>query len=66
MKKHILLAVFAALFLCSFAVAKTPADFDGDGKTDYSVFRPSTGQWFFVYSGADQFVIKQFGQPGTS
>lgn len=23
-----------------------PADFDGDGTTDVSVFRPSTGQWF--------------------
>ena len=25
-------------------------DFDGDGKTELTVYRPSTGQWFILYS----------------
>ena len=26
-------------------------DYDGDGKSDIAVFRPSTGQWFIINSG---------------
>jgi hypothetical protein len=25
-------------------------DFDGDGKTDLTIFRPSSGEWFVRYS----------------
>ena len=37
-------------------------DFDGDGKTDVSVFRPDAGQWFYLRSidGSDRGF--QFGQ----
>jgi Concanavalin A-like lectin/glucanases superfamily/FG-GAP-like repeat len=28
-----------------------PIDFDGDGKTDISVFRPTVGEWYYIRSG---------------
>ena len=40
---------------------KTKFDFDGDGKSDLSIFRPSNGQWW--YQQSSNFVVKalQFG-----
>lgn len=37
------------------------ADFDGDGKTDVSVFRPGTGQWFISGSLGPTFSVYAFG-----
>jgi len=40
------------------------ADFDGDGKTDVSVFRPASGDWYVTNSGNNQFVATHFGASG--
>jgi subtilisin len=38
-----------------------PADFDGDGKSDVSVFRPASGSWFVQKSSDNSFSATQFG-----
>ena len=40
-------------------------DFDGDGTTDITMYRPSSGQWFVLNSGNGTFSITNWGgQPG--
>jgi hypothetical protein len=42
-----------------------PGDYDGDGKTDFAVWRPTTGQWFIIPSGNPATQITQsFGLDG--
>ncbi len=41
------------------------ADFDGDGRTDFSVFRPSEGNWYLERS-TNGFEIINWGQPGDT
>lgn len=44
------------------AIAKNKtADFDGDGKTDVSVFRPDTGQWFISGTLGPTYSVYEFG-----
>jgi hypothetical protein len=45
---------------CSAATIKSRADFDGDGKTDLSVFRPSEGNWYLQRSTAG-FTVAKWG-----
>jgi len=28
-----------------------PGDYDGNGRSDIGIFRPSTGEWFMSFSG---------------
>ena len=45
-------------YVCSLVTSvKSRADFDGDGKTDLSVFRPSEGNWYLNRSTAGFAVI---------
>ena len=37
------------------------ADFDGDGKTDFAVYRASTGVWYILNSGNGSTTIQNFG-----
>jgi hypothetical protein len=39
-------------------------DFDRDGKTDFAVWRPSTGVWWIVYSSDGSCHTRQWGMSG--
>jgi len=40
---------------------RTPFDFDGDGKADVSIFRPSNGEWWIGRSNSGDTIAYQFG-----
>lgn len=44
--------------------AKASADFDGDLKTDISIYRPSTGVWYIINSSNSSIRVQQFGLTG--
>jgi uncharacterized delta-60 repeat protein len=51
-----------ARYLSNSAVSRnTPFDFDGDSKTDISIFRPSAGEWWYLKSSNGGNAAFQFG-----
>ncbi len=46
------------------SVRKVKSDFDGDGKSDISVFRPNNGVWYLLHSGNSTTRFEAFGQNG--
>ncbi len=45
----------------SVALHDAPFDFDGDNKTDVSIFRPSVGEWWYLKSSTGGNGALQFG-----
>jgi hypothetical protein len=41
-------------------------DYDGDGKTDLSIFRPSAGEWWYQRSSNSTVSAAQFGNSGDT
>ena len=45
----------------SAPLSRSPFDFDGDAKTDVSIFRPSGGEWWYLASASGTARAAQFG-----
>jgi uncharacterized delta-60 repeat protein len=57
-------AVRIARLLNSTAPPRTPFDYDGDGKSDVSVFRPSENRWYILRSFDAGIIQTFFGAAG--
>lgn len=50
--------------IASLGDIPSPGDFDGDGKTDVTVFRNSDGYWYIFMSATNSWYVFRFGLPG--
>lgn len=54
-----------AVLLNNFNLNATKkTDYDGDGRTDFAIWRPSNGQWWVSYSFFNSHNVVSFGQSG--
>ena len=50
-----------AAYVFNLSQTRSPFDFDGDNKSDLSIFRPSNGQWWLSQSSDNTIKAFQFG-----
>jgi len=50
--------------IARLSIAAATFDFDGDGRSDVSVFRPSNNNWYSILSGPRLYDVKHMGASG--
>ncbi|MEO6393093.1 MAG: peptidase M23, partial [Pyrinomonadaceae bacterium] len=64
---HILNSSNGTYFAWQFGNATdlpTPGDYDGDGRADFAIFRPSDGNWWIRRSSSTATTVQTFGLNG--
>jgi hypothetical protein len=55
--------IFANWGSSSLGDIPAPGDFDGDGRSDYAVFRNGEGNWYILLSSTSTWLVTHFGLP---